>query len=383
MGLFALASFLLLSCKKENNSTVSEPPDDDQCVTKITVKANAVAAGEDQYIVIYKTNKNKAESPITNTERFLGRNKISKKAIRKTLDGNFPGCVIRLTVEAATMLKQDENIEMIEPDRSISLSTCFSIVEPRLLTWNINKVGYGSGSGKTAWIIDTGIDFDHPDLNADRNRSRTFINGQSSAKDDNGHGTHVAGVIGALNNKIGVLGVASGASLVACKVLDKDGDGLLSDIVDALNYVSKNASQGDVVNMSLGLEGVSTILDRQVAILAQQGILIAIAAGNDGKEANEYSPARVNAPNVFTVSAIDSMNNFARFSNYGNDVVDYAAPGVRIVSTYLNGRYARLSGTSMAAPHIAGLLLLNGGKLQSSGFARNDPDGDPDRIASK
>jgi subtilisin family serine protease len=247
----------------------------------------------------------------------------------------------------------------------------------------VNKVGYGSGSGKTAWIIDTGIDFDHPDLNCDESRSRTFIEGQTSAKDENGHGTHVAGIIGALNNRIGVLGVASGASLVACKVLDKEGDGMLSNIIDALNYIGRNAKPGDVVNMSLGLEGVSDILDRQVALLAKQGVLISIAAGNDGKKASEFSPGRVNAPNVYTVSAVDSLNNFASFSNYGSDVVDYAAPGVRIVSTYLGGRYARLSGTSMAAPHVAGLLLLTGGNLHSSGLAKNDPDGDPDKIASK
>jgi subtilisin len=383
IGFAGIASLLLISCEKENNTSVSDPPDDDECVTTITVKATAAGAGEDQYIVIYKNNRDRAQSSINYTDDILNRNKINKTAIRKTLDGNSHGSVMGLSMEAATRLKQDDDIEMIEPDKAISLSTCFKIVEPRLLTWNINKVGFGSGSGKTAWIIDTGIDFNHPDLNSDESRSRTFINGQNSARDENGHGTHVAGIIGALNNRIGVLGVASGASLVACKVLDKEGDGLLSDIVDALNYVGKNADPGDVLNMSLGLEGTSNILDRQVALLAKQGVLIAIAAGNDGEEANAYSPARVNAPNVYTVSAIDSMNNFAHFSNYGNDVVDYAAPGVRIVSTYLNGRYARLSGTSMAAPHLAGLLLLTGGNIQSSGFAKNDPDGEPDRIASR
>ena len=256
------------------------------------------------------------------------------------------------------------------------------MVAPRLIPWNINRVGYGDGRGKRAWIIDTGIDFDHPDLNVDSVLSKSFITGQTSANDENGHGTHVAGIIGAKNNQFGVLGVASGASLISLRVLDKDGEGLLSNIVKALAYVNNNASAGDVVNMSLGDdEGISATLDQQVRNTAARGIYISIAAGNEKQLANKYSPARTNAENIFTVSAIDSLDRFASFSNYGNDVVDYSAPGVRILSTFINGRYAYMSGTSMAAPHVAGLLLLKGKNLTSSGTALNDPDGTADLIA--
>ena len=133
--------------------------------------------------------------------------------------------------------------------------------------------------------------------------------------------------------------------------------------------------------MSLGEDVTSLTMNQQVQFTASKGIYISIAAGNDHEPANKYSPGNANGTNIYTVSAVDSLDNFASFSNYGNDVVDYAAPGVKILSTYSNGRYAYLSGTSMAAPHVAGLLLLKGRGITSSGTANNDPDGVPDPIA--
>ena len=142
-----------------------------------------------------------------------------------------------------------------------------------------------------------------------------------------------------------------------------------------------NGKAGDVVNLSLGEVVSSPILIQQVQTVAAKGIYIAIAAGNDGEPANKYSPANANGTNIYTVSAVDSTDKFASFSNYGNDVVDYAAPGVRVLSTFSQGRYAWLSGTSMAAPHVAGLLLLRGNNITTSGYAINDPDGVADPIA--
>ena len=274
-------------------------------------------------------------------------------------------------------------VETVEPDRIIALSTCFTIAAPSLITWNINKVGYGNGIGKTAWILDSGIDFDHPDLTVDVARSKSFLSDNTSAKDENGHGTHVAGIIGGKNNTIGVLGVASGATLVSVRVLDKEGKGILSSTLQALAYISANAKAGDVVNMSFGEEGISDALDRQVKAIAAKGIFVTIAAGNDAKAANLFSPARASGTNIYTVSAVDSLNNFASFSNFGNDAVDFAAPGIRILSTYMDGKYAIMSGTSQAAPHVAGLLLLNGANLHYSTTAVNDPDGTPDKIVMK
>jgi subtilisin family serine protease len=155
----------------------------------------------------------------------------------------------------------------------------------------------------------------------------------------------------------------------------------LSYIIEALGYVNSNANPGDVVNLSLGEDSISNILDQQVQNTAARGIFIAIAAGNDSKPARDFSPGRVNGPNIYTVSAIDSLDNFASFSNYGNDVIDYAAPGVRILSTYKEGKYAYMTGTSMATPHVAGLLLLKGANVATNGTAKKDPDGTPDPIA--
>lgn len=367
-----------------NNSGVAGP---DDCMQGTAVGNGEIIPGK--YIVMYKESAVNARAGITSaklddiTEEVLSRNRININALRKSFTGARQGGFIAdLSNEEAEKLRNDADIQAIELDRVIALSTCFTVVEPRLITWNINRVGYGDGRGKRAWIIDTGIDFDHPDLTVDQTKSKSFISGVASADDENGHGTHVAGIIGAKNNSFGVLGVASGATLVSLRVLDKDGKGNLSNIVQALAYVSANASAGDVVNMSVGDEdGVSDILDQQVKNTAAKGIYIAIAAGNDHTDASKYSPGRANGTNIYTVSAIDSLDNFASFSNYGNDVVDYAVPGVRILSTYMGNKYAYMSGTSMAAPHMAGLLLLKGSSITTSGNAKNDPDGNADRIA--
>ena len=357
---------------------------------KIVFNLAAVGSGEivaGRYIVAYKPSSVSARGMTAERLNTIGtnilkRNSISENALKQSFAGEPGGFIAELSAEEASKLSQDENIEAVEPDRIISLGGCFTVAAPRLVTWNINRVGYGNGIGKRAWIIDTGIDFDHPDLTVDAARSKSFIKDVSSAEDENGHGTHVAGIIGAKNNTFGVLGIASGASLVSLRVLDKDGEGLLSYIIQALAYVNSNASPGDVVNMSVGNdEGISSTLDQQVRTTAARGIFIAIAAGNEKELANKYSPGRTNAENVYTVSAIDSLDNFASFSNYGNDVVDYAAPGVRILSTFTNGRYAYMSGTSMAAPHVAGLLLLRGKGITSSGTAKKDPDAVADAIA--
>lgn len=234
------------------------------------------------------------------------------------------------------------------------------------------------GSGKTAWVIDSGVDQDHSDLNVDTARSANFVSGGKNTKDDqNGHGTHVAGTIGALDNNIGSVGVAPGATIVGVRVLDRRGSGTTSGVIAGVDYVAANASPGDVANMSLG-GGVSSTLDAAVITASNKGIYFVLAAGNESRDANTSSPARANGDYIWTVSAMDSSDRFASFSNFGNPPVDCAAPGVGVYSTYKDGGYRSLSGTSMAAPHVAGLLLF--GPPNYQGQVLNDPDGIADDI---
>jgi subtilisin family serine protease len=166
---------------------------------------------------------------------------------------------------------------------------------------------------------------------------------------------------------------------VAVKVLDSRGSGSYSGVIAGVDYVASVASAGDVANMSLG-GPPSQALDDAVINAAAKGILFALAAGNNSNHSGNYSPSRVNAQGVYTVSAMDAANVFASFSNYGNPPVDFCAPGVAVKSTWKDGGYNTISGTSMASPHVAGVLLVTGGNPASDGFVTGDPDLVPDAV---
>jgi subtilisin len=376
---------ILMGCKKSDQPVKMGQVQDPACDP---VKIFSAPSGE-TYIVMLRSTDSQTGSVqtlgkvSTAASSIFSRYAIPEERRIALLNSIRTGFVARLTTDQVRALKQDEQVEMVEQDRVIKLDIgCFELVSPSTVQWGVKRTGVGDGRGKRVWIIDTGVDTDHPDLDVDTILSKCFVANETSVEDNNGHGTHVAGIIGALNNSFGVVGVAAGAKIIALKALDNDGKGSTSQLIRALNYVGQNANPGEVVNMSLGSDTVSPALDNAVRTLADKGILFSIAAGNESRSASLSSPGRVNHPNVYTVSAIDSLGNFASFSNFGNDVVDLAAPGVRIVSTYSQGRYARLSGTSMAAPHVAGILVVEGKKITTRGVAVNDPDGVPDGIAS-
>lgn len=230
------------------------------------------------------------------------------------------------------------------------------------LPWGIRRVGgFQDGTGKTAWILDTGIDFDHPDLLVDTDRAVSMIAGES-ADDGFGHGTHVAGTVAALDNGFGVVGVAAGALVVPVKVLSNAGFGSDAEVIAGVDYTLQHAGPGDVANMSLG-GGESPILDAAVLNAAELGLRFVIAAGNGNifgiaMDAATVSPARVNHENILTISASHKWNGITIFSNYSATIIDYAAPGRAIASCFKGGSYKVYDGTSMAAPHVTGLWLM-------------------------
>jgi len=286
-------------------------------------------------------------------------------------------------------LAADPRVKLVERDGFVQLIRPIEIsarpgggggTSGQSTPWGITRVGgAGDGTGKTAWVLDSGIDLTHPDLNTSR-ACHTYFAG-TSPSDGNGHGTHVAGTIAAKNNTLDVVGVAANAYVCSVRVLGNSGSGSYEGIVNGVNFVAANGRSGDVANMSLTGIGANATLENAVAAAAQLGIKFVLAAGNSGALASGETPARLNANNVYTISATDSKDCMPSWSNYGNPPVDYAAPGVSIVSTRKGGGTTSMSGTSMAAPHVAGILLL--GAIRTSGFASCDRDGNPDPIASR
>ncbi len=353
-----------------------------------------------QYIVVFNDTDAQGKALGSDVDRInkvrdgiLTDHSIEDKSVVNKYNVALKGFTAKLDDSQLANLKNDDRIDYIEEDQMVSLAPpCGTPVNPcdggggggddgQTTPWGIDRIGGATASSGTAWVIDTGIDLDHPDLNVDTDRSVSYAS--NTADDGNGHGTHVAGTIAAIDNDQGVVGVAAGATVVAVKVLDDRGSGSYSDVIDGIDYVAANASSGDVANLSLG-GGTSDAVDDAVRNAADQGVLFAIAAGNDGADANNYSPARVEYNNVWTVSATDDTDTFASFSNWSGPTdppIEYAAPGVDVLSLWYDGGTNTISGTSMASPHVAGLLLVTNGSPNSDGTASSDPDGDPDPIA--
>lgn len=231
----------------------------------------------------------------------------------------------------------------------------------QVLPWGVDRIdadlawNTSTGLGVKVAIVDTGISTKHPDLNV-RGGVNT-INPKKSYDDDNGHGSHVAGIVSALNNSIGVVGVAYKAELYAVKALNANGSGYVSDVIEGLYWCIENGMQ--VINMSIGTSTHVQSFHDAVRAVNNAEIVQVASAGNNYGGPLVYPAAY---PETIAVSATDQNDNIAPFSSTG-DEVDLSAPGVGIYSTYKNKLYATGSGTSMSAPHVSGtvaLMIANG-----------------------
>ena len=236
-----------------------------------------------------------------------------------------------------------------------------------------------TGQGIIVAVIDTGVDYNHEDLKnniwintkeiagngidddgngyIDDVRGWNFDNDNNNVLDNNGHGTHVSGTIAAENNGIGVTGIAYNSQIMPVKVLDANGSGSYSNITKGIYYAVDNGAK--VINLSLGGDSANDTLKSAIEYASSKGVIVVMAAGNNGDSIPSY-PARYAYNSGIAVGAVDQNNNFANFSNRsGSQEIAYVtAPGVDIYSTVPNNQYDTYSGTSMAAPHIAGVVAL-------------------------
>lgn len=242
--------------------------------------------------------------------------------------------------------------------------------------WEINKLKiqnywrYGMGEGIKVAVVDTGCDLDHPDLKGNLlENGKNFIDDNDYPSDDNGHGSHVSGTIAAINNGVGIVGVAPKAKILPIKALDGEGNGSLQAIVKGMLWACEQ--KVDIITMSLGTPSHSKDFHDVVKYVASKGILIFCAAGNSGYRNNIMYPARY--PETISIAAIDSNFNRTSFSCAGN-ALDFLAPGHDILSCVPNDSYAKMSGTSMSNPFAVGCACLGfsalGKKLSRKEFIK-------------
>ncbi|MGG1515478.1 S8 family serine peptidase [Paenibacillus oryzisoli] len=292
------------------------------------------------------------------TKKGFNQQKVKKmKKVENTL-------FTKVGTKEYGLLKVDPDVEFIEEDKRVSITSVKETSNGETSTeqtpWGIaaTQADYAHnnsylGKGIKIAVLDTGVMSQHPDLKIAGGQS--FIEGSKSFEDDNGHGTHVAGIIGAQHNNIGVVGMAPNAEIYALKVLDATGSGYYSSVIQAIDWSISNGM--NIISMSFGGNEYSEMLHLAIQEASTKyGILFVAAAGNAGlgKETETY-PALY--PEVISVGALNSMNKRSDFSSTGSEL-DIMAPGENILSTDLNGGYRERTGTSFSVPYIAGAAAL-------------------------
>ncbi|MGB0521731.1 MAG: S8 family serine peptidase [Flammeovirgaceae bacterium] len=398
--LFMLAlAALLYSCsnvEEQELVELSDEPSKEQEIPGkyiVVFQDDYIASGRmsepiftDRAAKIAYTARKSGES-LAKMESFLSTNKIGAEKVSHRYTSAIAGFAAELTDKEVERLKADPNVLSVEPDREVfmqefwveSVETAEEAAAKNVVARqtpcavsNAGGVGNGSGSNTWVWVVDSGIDLDHPDLNVVTNTSyaRSFVGG--SANDCNGHGTHVAGIAGAISNSIGISGVSAGVPVVPIRVFGCSGGSSSSTIIAGIDHVAANDISGDVMNLSLGGfygSGCSSGSAYRSAVnrVANGGTHVAIAAGNSSANANLYQPACLNGSRIYTVASMTCGQSFSSFSNFGVGPIDWIATGSSVYSTYLNGGYATLSGTSMASPVVAGILHQRNGAPRQCG----------------
>ncbi|MFC9936921.1 S8 family peptidase [Nocardiopsis alba] len=274
---------------------------------------------------------------------------ISQDQVNHTYEEALNGYSATLSESEVEDLRAQDGVAYIEQVGEVTTMVPWGLdrIDQEDLPLDGSYTTEADGSGSSAYIIDTGIDPDHPDFGGRAEVGFDATGGDGL--DRQGHGTHVAGTVGSDS-----YGVAPGADLFGVKVLGDDGSGTYDDVIAGIDWVAENAGPNAVANMSLG-GPASQAVDDAVNALAESGVFVAVAAGNESQDAGNVSPG--GASGVVTVAASDSSDSAASFSNYGS-AVDIYAPGVDVESTIPGGGTDSYSGTSMASPHVAGAAAL-------------------------
>ncbi len=273
-------------------------------------------------------------------------------------DAGIRGFAAYLTRKQLRKLRHDPRVKSVEQDALVREDAVEAQANP---LWGLDRIDQRSrpadliyhypstgGAGVTAYVIDTGIQADHPDFGARGSFAENFAD--DTKADGNGHGTHVAGIIGGTRYS-----VAKQVTLVGVKVLTSSGYGTASSVIAGIDWVANHAvAHASVANLSLGARTNPTI-DAATAQLVREGVFVVAAAGNSNRDACSFSPARV--PSAFTVGATAEDDTKATFSNHGSCLDDYA-PGHNIPSDWIGSAAKTISGTSMAAPYVAGVAAL-------------------------
>ncbi len=265
---------------------------------------------------------------------------------------------------ARALLARSGEVRWVEDDLIVSIvGACFVRPRPKppsqSMPWGVSRVNASEcwhrarGNGVRVGVLDTGVEMTHPDLRSNVRGGFDTIAERNEVVDDNGHGTHVAGIIAASDNEFGVVGVAPGAEIYAVKAFDSRGQGQVSDIVQGVEWCVQQRM--NVLNMSFGTRDASRALTLALEKAAEAGMVLVAAAGNDGGKDTVLYPAR--DPNVIAVTATTADDHIASFSSTGPEV-DVCAPGADVLSTYRGSTYKTMSGTSMACPHVSGIAAL-------------------------